>query len=286
MDFVAIDLEKLDDGQLSICEVGMVKYQGGRFIDEFHSYIKPAGSLNRNMFGRTALKHITDEMLQSAPVFSEIYDLMKDFANGAILVCHNKGADLNYLYYNEKAYCLSGLYTKFIDTSDICKLGLKEAYQKIFGKQMENHHSASDDARHTAEILMALNEQYDVTKFVKSSYIPEKEKPKSGNTKYNTVSSEELEKEDGILLNYDFVGKTCVISGGSDKNKDALKSRLIEIGAKVTGNISGKTNVFIVGEDVGPSKKQKAKSQKAERPNAFHVFTQEAVAKELGIILS
>lgn len=238
------------------------------------------------MFGRTKLKHITDEMLKSAPVFSDIYNLMKDFVNGGILVCHNKGADLNYLYYNEEKYGLSGLYTEFIDTNDICKLGLKEAYQKVFGKQMENHHLALEDAKHTAEILLVLNEQFDVTKFVKRDYIPEKEKPKSDNTKYNTVSSEDLDKEDVILPNYDFVGKTCVISGGPDKNKDVLRSRLIEIGAKVTGNISGKTNVFIVGEDVGQSKKEKAKKEKAKRPDVFHIFTQEGVAKELGINLS
>ena len=187
MDFVAIDLEKLDDSQLSVCEVGMVKYQDGKFIDEFHSYIKPMESMNRNMFGKKELKHITDEMLLSAPTFSEIYNKMKEFTNGAVLVCHNKGADLNYLYYNEKAYGLSGLYTDFIDTSDICKLGLKDAYQKIFGKQMENHHFALDDAKHTAEILVALSEQSVVSEFVKSNYIPEKEKPKSENTKYNTV---------------------------------------------------------------------------------------------------
>lgn len=286
MDFVAIDLEKLDDSQLSVCEVGMVKYQDGKFIDEFHSYIKPMESMNRNMFGKKELKHITDEMLLSAPTFSEIYNKMKEFTNGAVLVCHNKGADLNYLYYNEKAYGLSGLYTDFIDTSDICKLGLKDAYQKIFGKQMENHHFALDDAKHTAEILVALSEQSVVSEFVKSNYIPEKEKPKSEDTKYNTVSSKDLADEDILLPNLDFFGKICVVSGGSDKNKELLKSKLKDVGAKVTSNISGKTDVFIKGEDVGPSKKEKAKFQKEQRPDTFHIFTQEGVAKELGINLS
>lgn len=286
MDFVAIDLEKLDDSQLSICEVGMVKYKNGKLVDEFHSYIKPAESMSRNLFGKKELKHITDEMLLSAPTFSEVYSKMKEFTNGAILVCHNKGADLNYLYYNEKAYSLSGLYTEFIDTSDICKFGLKEAYQKIFGKQMEDHHFALDDAKHTAEILMALSEQSDVSEFVKSNYIPEKEKPKSANTKYNTVSSEELVKEDNLLSDYDFLGKTCVISGGSDKNKESLGSKLEELGAKVTKKISGKTDVFIKAEKIGSTKLQDAKIQKAERPNTFHIFTQEGVAKVLGINLS
>lgn len=285
MDFVVIDLEKLDDSQLSICEVGMVKCLGGKLVDEFHSYIKPAG-MNRNNFGRTALKHITDEMLLSAPTFSEIYNRMKTFVGEAILVCHNKGADLNYLYYNEKAYGLSALYTNFIDTSDICGLSLKEAYQKFVGKQMENHHSALDDAKHTAEILLALSEQSDVLGFVKNNYIPEKEKPKSNNTKYSTVSSEDLEKEDILLPDFDFAGKTCVVSGGSDKDKETLKSKLKEIGAKVTGDISGKTDVFISGEDVGPSKMEKAKKAKAKRPDSFHIFSQTGVAKELGISLS
>lgn len=285
MDFVVIDLEKLDDSQLSICEVGMVKCHGGKFVDEFHSYIKPAG-MNRNNFGMTALKHITDEMLLSAPTFSEIYNRMKTFVGEAILVCHNKGADLNYLYYNEKAYGLSGLYTNFIDTSDICGLSLKEAYQKFFGKQMENHHSALDDAKHTAEILLAISEQSDITKFVKSNYIPEKEKPKSNNIKYATVSSEDLANEDFLLSDFEFAGKTYVISGGSDRNKNALKSKIEEIGGKVTSSISGKTDVFIIGEDVGPSKKEKAISQKEQHPDSFHIFTQEGVAEELGISLS
>lgn len=283
MDFVAIDLEKLDDSQLSICEVGMVKYQNGRLVDEFHSYIRSTESMNRNMFGMTHLKHITNEMLQAAPTFSEIYDQMKEFANGAILVCHNKGADLNYLYHNEKAYNLSGLYAKFIDTNDICKLGLVEAYQTIFGVQMENHHSALEDAKHMAEILLALEEQSDITKFIKSNYIPEKEKTKSDNAKYATISSEDLVKEDNLLLDYDFTDKICVISGGSDKDKEQLKSELKKIGAKVTSSISGKTDVFIVGEDVGPRKMQDAMSQKTKRPNIFHIFTQAGVAKKMGI---
>ena len=96
MDFVAIDFEKLDDSQLSICEVGMVKFQNGTFVDEFHSYIRPTESMSRNIFGRTTLKRITDDMLLSAPTFSEIYNQMKEFTNGALLVCHKKGADLNY----------------------------------------------------------------------------------------------------------------------------------------------------------------------------------------------
>lgn len=284
MDFVAIDLEKLNDSQLSVCEVGLVKCKNGMIVNNKQFYIKPAKGLTRNSFGKNKLKHITDEMLMSAPTFPEVYELMKEFVDGAILVCHNKGADLNYLYYNEKEYNLSGLYTEFIDTYDICNVGLKEAYQKIFGKDMENHHSAVDDAKHTAEILMALSKKLDVMDFLKSNYIPEKEKPKSDNTNYNTVSSEDLLKEDSLLMSYDFKDKICVFSGNNIYRK-SLESKLEEIGAKVAKSISGKTDAFIVSEVVGAKKIQDAKTQKQKRPDEFHIFTQEAVAKKINIIL-
>jgi DNA polymerase III alpha subunit (gram-positive type) len=279
MDFVAIDMEKLDDSPLSVCEIGMVKFKNGKYAGDYHSYIRPTEGLSRNFFGRDNLKRITDEMLSKARTFSEIYNEIKAFVDGALLVCHYKGADLNYLYYNEKAHGLSGLYTEYIDTMDICNQSLEDAYQTIFGKQMENHHYAFDDAKHTAEILLALK---DVEQFIKKDYLPEKEKPKSDNKKFLTVSSEGLVKEDSLLTNYDFKDKICVLSGGSGYLRDSLKSKLEERGAKVTGTISRKTNAFIVGEDVGWSKKEQAELQKRERPDSFHIFTQEGVDKKIG----
>lgn len=110
--------------------------------------------------------------------------------------------------------------------------------------------------------------------------------PKSDKSKFNTVSSKDLPKDDILLANFDFIGKICVISGASDKNKESLGSKLGELGAKVTTQISGKTDVFIKAEKVGSTKLQDAKTQKEKRPDPFHIFTQEGVAKVLGINLS
>lgn len=61
---------------------------------------------------------------------------------------------------------------------------------------------------------------------------------------------------------------------------------LKKVGAKVTRDLSGNTDVLIVGKDVGSKKKLKALSQKEKRPDTFYIFTQEGVAKVLGINLS
>lgn len=79
--------------------------------------------------------------------------------------------------------------------------------------------------------------------------------------------------------------KTCVISGGSDKDKASLKLKLKEIGAKITGSISGKTDAFVVAEDVGFTKEKEALLQKEKRPDTFRIFSLKGVAKRIGIDL-
>lgn len=282
IDFVAIDMEKLDDSPLSVCEVGLVKYKNGEFYDEFHAYIQPVTGFSRNLFGTTKLRHITDEIIRTSEDFRDVYFQMKGFVGDSILVCYNKGADLNYLYYNEKNSEVSNLYASYVDVKEIVKKGLEDTYEEIFGKKLTNHHHALDDARHAAEIFNYLQKQNDIKLFIKDHYIPDKEKPKADTSKYATVSSEGLDNDDRILDNYDFKGKICVISGNSDY-RDSIKRKLESMGVKVCDSISGKTNAFIISDDVGPSKKEKGFKEKANRPDSFHIFSQIEVAKKLGL---
>ena len=281
IDFVAIDIEKLDDSPLSLCEIGMVKIINGK-CTEYHTYINPKAGLSRNLFGKTELKHIIDSVLKSSPTFMDVYSDMQEFIGDLLLVCHNKGADLNYIYYNEQVDGLKGLYNKFIDTYDITHQGLEMSYKAAFDKSLPCHHYALEDARHTAELFIHIQAGTDVSKYIKSDYIPSKEKSHSGGTKYQTVSIDGLDLEDDLLANYSFCGNTCVISGESNY-RVAIKKRLEDIGAKVTGSISGKTNALIVGKEVGSKKKEKAIKQKANSPEHFHIFSQHAVADMLGI---
>ena len=51
-------------------------------------------------------------------------------------------------------------------------------------------------------------------------------------------------------------------------------------------SLDSRAFVFITGEAVESAKKEKAKFQKENLPDTFHIFTQEGVAKVLGINLS
>ena len=283
MDFVVVDMEKLNDNQCSVCEVGLVKCNNSGIVDEFHSLIKPRIGLERNEFGKTKLSDITDDMILVAPDFIEVYSKMKEFSKCCVLVCYSKAADLNYLYYKEKECGVSGLYTEFIDVYEITNKGLKDAYKDTFGREMPNHHSALDDARHTAELFVDLLQKVDISLYKKCDYIPEKEKTKNTSFQFQNTNIDGLSIENGILDDFDFKDQICVVSGESQYRK-VLETELPSFCNKLTKSISGKTNVFIVGNDVGPAKKSKALELKKVRPDTFHVFTQEAVAHKLGMI--
>ena len=64
MDFVAIDFEKLNDSQLSVCEVGLVVFKDGKEVGiPFHSYINPVGGLERNVLNGIYYEEIIDNCI-------------------------------------------------------------------------------------------------------------------------------------------------------------------------------------------------------------------------------
>lgn len=75
-----------------------------------------------------------------------------------------------------------------------------------------------------------------------------------------------------------FAGETIVISGTFNSiSRDDLKALLAQHGAKVGSGITGKTTVFITGENIGPSKLQKAQQlgvRMISEKDFFDTYTQ------------
>ena len=183
MDFVAIDFEKLNDSQLSVCEVGLVVFRDGKEGEpSFHSYINPCGGLERNVWAKGHLSHISDEMLLSAPTYEELFPKLQQIIQDKILVVHLKGADLNYIYRLEEHYKLPKLYSKWADTNEIaCSLGknpnLPGLYSELFGITLTEHHKALDDARACGRIFEHLSSKTDIQRFIhEEEYLPSERK--------------------------------------------------------------------------------------------------------------
>ena len=288
MDYVAIDFEKLNDSQLSVCEVGLVVFKDGKEVaPPFHSYINPLGGIVRSDWAEKHLDHITDDMLLAAPSYKELFSKLQQIIQDKILVVHSKGADLNYIYNLEEKIGLPKLYTKWVDTNEIaCSLGkkqnLSDLYFELFGTKFTEHHKALDDARACGRIFEHLSSKIDIWRFIhEEEYLPSERKhdysdSATRHTEYGTANV----STDGLVFNHDsitdssfFRGKSVVLSGMSGSDNSKIKSILEGLGAKCTSSLSGKTDVFITSCVVGPSKKTKAINFQKE--NGLLVITDE-----------
>jgi len=285
MNFVSIDFEKLNDSQTSVCEVGMVKYQNGIECDSFHSYIKPLTGLTRNFWAKKNLQHISDETLSSAPTFPEVYYEMKNFIGDNVLVCHGVGADINYIYSCEQVLGLSELYSNgYIDTCEpLGKSSIDKIYHDTFNIMMENHHKAIDDARACGVLLCNYMKTNSVRSYVHyEQYIPSKLRETSHTTQFGT----NIVEPDGLIITDIsdlankkkglFSCKRVVISGVSDDEKLLLKNLLIEnYNSKVVSSINSSTNVLIIGDKMGPSKRLQAIDLQKDSEKNFTVIKYE-----------
>lgn len=288
MEFVAIDFEKLNNDNLSVCEVGLVVFKDGKEVGEsYHSYINPEGGLNRTNWAKINLSHITDEMLLDAPSYKELFPKLQHMIQDKILVVHSKGADLNYIYKLEEKYNLPKLYTKWIDTEEVARhlgknMNLPDLYSELFHKPFVDHHKALEDARACGMILEHIKTQFDIRQFVHvEEYLPsDRKRDYDGSSTKHTKFGTANVAPDGLIFNYDkisdlsfFKDKKVALSGISDSDKTRIKSILEDrLGAKCTSSLSGKTNVFIINQNkVGPSKRIDA--IKFQQTNGMLVIT-------------
>lgn len=91
-----------------IVEICILKVRNGEIVDKYESLIKPNNEIDdfiKNLTG------ISNEMLEDAPKFSEIYKEILTFIDNDIIVGHNVNFEINFLHDkfaemdNKKSFC-------------------------------------------------------------------------------------------------------------------------------------------------------------------------------------
>ncbi len=159
--YVVVDLETTGGAPHShrITEIGAVKVQGGKIIDEFQTLINPERPIPPFI---QKLTGITDQMVADAPKFSEVADRFNQFTDGAIFVAHNVKFDYGFIQKEflrvEQDYSRTHLCT--------C-IGMKKSFPGIKSYGLKNltnhfqisltqHHRALCDAQASAELLFLM----------------------------------------------------------------------------------------------------------------------------------
>jgi len=160
--YVVVDVETTGGraGLHRLTEIGAVKIQNGKVIDEWQSLLNPERSIPANI---TRLTGITQEMVRTAPLFQEIADEFRAFMGDAIFAAHNVNFDYGFISSEYRRLEQKFRHPKICTCASMRKLypGYRSYSLKNLCREFEidltSHHRALCDAKAAAELLNLVN---------------------------------------------------------------------------------------------------------------------------------
>jgi len=267
INFVAFDFETAD--KYFACQLGIIVVEKGKIVEEKCFLIQPPNNKynNRNI----SIHGISSEHTKSSPSFKELWPLIMHYFEHRVIVYHGNNNDFDLLVLEselernniEMPKCLA-MRNTFHCFDNETKSKRLDYLCKIFNIEMEMHHNALSDARCCAKLFLKILFNENANWNLEPELQPSK---KRSNFIYkedsNRIISSDTKVQDlTIVINENtiFYNQKVVISGvfTNYPKRNDLGLLLKNFGADINGAISSKTNLFIVGNDCGPKKMEKA----------------------------
>lgn len=167
--FSFVDIETPSYYNDSICQIAVLNEDKESQLmldflvdpeDEFHS---------RNI----AIHGITADQVKDSPSFPEVWEKIRPYFVGHIVVGHNVRFDLSVIFKNIYHYGLEPIEIAFIDTMELvrsrrldCGLGLKQSC-RYFNISLDHHHNAYYDTMAAYELFKVLTkDETDLASFI------------------------------------------------------------------------------------------------------------------------
>jgi len=169
LEFVVVDVEATASKSMPtrIIEIGACRIARGEIVDQFETLVNPDQPLPAFISTLTGIK---EDMLVSAPRFSEINEAWLNFAGSAVLAAHNSNFDITLLN-QEIARLFPGCR---MHNAELCTVQLArrvlpnlekhhlDAVAEHFGFQISERHRAAGDAHATARVLLHMLEELEM----------------------------------------------------------------------------------------------------------------------------
>lgn len=239
--FFAIDVETANADMASICQIGLVRYDGHQEVFARSWLIDPRDSFWPY---NIALHGITPEMVAGSPVFSEVAPELSAIVSGQVLVSHTHFDRIS--TYQACALCeLDHWPCTWLDSARVVRrtwpdfartgYGLKKI-AKHLGIDFR-HHDALEDARAAAQVLLRACEMQGLTitdwlERVGQPIDPSHSGPirREGN-------------EEGSLA-----GERVVFTGSLAIPRRQAADMAAALGAAVDSGVTKKTTIVVVGD--------------------------------------
>ena len=286
MDFVALDVETANSSfRGSICQIALVRYADGEIETLFSSLINPNTPFSRN---NICVHGIEESDVIGAPSIPEMMETISPFLLKHTVVAHNAGFDISNLGWAMRNHNLPEIPIRHGCTLKAARMLLYNELSRFrlidlcdhYDINLGCHHNAESDAIACAKIAATLckdsnansieemmwraGHRLSTLTYAELSPTPANGKKESGS--FFVMPAFDTEECD--TLN----GKSIVITGELKSMFRSDASAIIqELGGTLADNVSGKTDILIVGaQDLSRTKgnEKSGKHKSADKINA------------------
>ena len=263
MNFVAIDFETANEKRNSPCSIGLVVVKGREVVERLHYLIRPQEM--RFMPINIGIHGIRPAMVEDAPEFPEVWEMIKHYFQDSIVVAHNAAFDISVLRKTAELYAIELPSFQYICTMKLAKnfyLGLENAKLNTVNDFLGYkfiHHDALFDALACSNILLKISEE------LKSNDIQEVADTAGvmlGYVDSNGYSSCSLKgrairtsnkiyyyKKENTLENYNreaFKNEVVVFTGKlNSMSRDQAMALVRRLGGTTGGSVTKKTTILV-----------------------------------------
>ncbi len=164
MDFVAIDFETATSKPTSVCSLGICVVKDGNVSLNEEILIKPV-PLEFNPYN-IKIHGITPEMVADAKTFNYLWEDIKPYLDGGVVVAHNAAFDVGALRHTLDMFNIEYPTFRYLCTVALSQIAYPELPSHKLNVVAEaldiplNHHRAKDDSFACATILSRIMEDY------------------------------------------------------------------------------------------------------------------------------
>lgn len=267
MNFISIDVETANPDFASICQVGIAKYENGKLIDEWVSFVNPEDYFSPINIRLGGLDEQTIKKIESSPTIKDLSEKIYDYLNNSIVVSHTS-FDRVALDQAFKKHDLTPPEPIWLDSARVARRTWEEYSQSgyglvnvcsRFGYTFKNH-DALEDAKASAFILLKAIEESGLS--LEEWLVRANKKP--------TSSSQDVRMEgnpDGVLY-----GDYIVFTGSLNMTRKEAAHFAALAGCNVQNGVNKQTSILVVGNQDITRLAGKSKSNK-------HVKAEELIMK-------
>ncbi len=269
LDFTAIDFETANSYQGSPCSVGLVKVRDGQVVDESCTLVHPPARFDHFDSFNTWLHGIDARMVAGAPRWRQVADWIVRYAQSDTLVCHNAGFDIGVIRYACIADEIPWPSVDFLCTLVLARRAYRlPSYRLPFvaaqcDVDFHQHHQASDDARCTALIAVAMARKQGASTLAELAdsfgvsighmetghYAPSVWR-RPGEHAYKLIRADVNPDADP---DHPFYGKVIVFTGAlMSRTRQMAWDDVVKAGGTPERTVTKHTNILVIG-DINPA---------------------------------